>query len=209
MTMQIAVLTFDGFNEIDSFVAANILNRLRPKGWRAYITAPGDVVTSMNGVTTHAQQRLDFLAEADAVIVGSGTKSVEIAADAGLLAQIRLDPKRQLIGSQCSGALLLAKLGLLDGRPACTDLSTKRWVVEAGVSVLDQPFFAEGNVATAGGCLAAQYLATWIILRGGSREDAEMALQRVSPVGQQAEYIARAIGAVEPYLPRARAVAAA
>jgi hypothetical protein len=38
--MQIAVLTFDGFNEIDSFVAAHILNRLRPKGWKAFITSP-------------------------------------------------------------------------------------------------------------------------------------------------------------------------
>ena len=35
--MQIAVLTFDGFNEIDSFVAAHILNRLKPKGFAAYI----------------------------------------------------------------------------------------------------------------------------------------------------------------------------
>jgi hypothetical protein len=33
------------------------------------------------------------------------------------------------------------------------------------VKVLDQPFYAEGNIATAGGCLASQYLATWILLR--------------------------------------------
>ena len=35
--VQIAVLTFDGFNELDSFVAAAILNRLRGQGcvsWR-------------------------------------------------------------------------------------------------------------------------------------------------------------------------------
>jgi hypothetical protein len=38
--MQVAVVTFDGFNEIDSFVAAHILNRLRPKGWKAFITSP-------------------------------------------------------------------------------------------------------------------------------------------------------------------------
>jgi transcriptional regulator GlxA family with amidase domain len=208
MTMQVAVLTFDGFNEIDSFVAAHILNRLRPKGWKASITAPSDHVTSMNGVVVQAERRLDFLTEADAVIVGSGARSVEIAADAGLLAQICLDPKRQLIASQCSGALLLAKLGLLEGRPACTDLSTKRWMVEAGIPVLDQPFYAQGNVATAGGCLASQYLATWIILRLGSREDVEAALQRVTPVGQQADYIARALGAVEPYLPKTIASAA-
>jgi hypothetical protein len=35
--MRIAVLTFDGFNEIDSFVASNILNRV--KGWSAQICA--------------------------------------------------------------------------------------------------------------------------------------------------------------------------
>jgi hypothetical protein len=31
--------------------------------------------------------------------------------------------------------------------------------VAAGVEVLNQPFFANGNVATAGGCLASHYLA--------------------------------------------------
>ena len=36
---------------------------------------------------------------------------------------------------------------------------------EAGVAVLNQPFVARGNVATAGGCLASQYLAAWVIAR--------------------------------------------
>jgi transcriptional regulator GlxA family with amidase domain len=207
--MQVAVLTFDGFNEIDSFVAAHILNRLRPKGWKAFITSPGEVVTSMNGVVVHAERRLAFAANADAVIIGSGVKSREIAQDAALLAQIRLDAKRQLVASQCSGALLLARLGLLDGLPVCTDLSTKTWMSKAGVSVLDQPFYAKGNVATAGGCLASLYLATWMILRLGSLEDVVTALQRVTPVGQQTEYVGRAIEAVEAYLPGANIVSAA
>ena len=34
-----------------------------------------------------------------------------------------------------------------------------------GVTVLDQPLFARGNVATAGGCLASSYLAGWVIAR--------------------------------------------
>ena len=38
--MEIAILTFDGFNELDSFVAAGIMNRLNAKGWKAQITAP-------------------------------------------------------------------------------------------------------------------------------------------------------------------------
>jgi hypothetical protein len=49
--LQIAVLTFDGFNELDSFVAAAILNQLGAKGRKAHITSPTPEATSMNGVT--------------------------------------------------------------------------------------------------------------------------------------------------------------
>ena len=163
--MQIAILTFDGFNELDSFIAAGILNRMRAQGWKASITCPADEVTSMNGVTIKAEQPLEFAARADAVLFGSGIKTREVAQDLALLSRLQLDPSRQLIGAQCSGTLLLAKLGLLGNAPACTDLTTKPWVVEAGVRVLDQPFYAEGNIATAGGCLASQYLAAWFLLR--------------------------------------------
>ena len=39
----------------------------------------------MNGVTVQRQQPLEFAAEADAVIIGSGIKTREIVADAALL----------------------------------------------------------------------------------------------------------------------------
>jgi len=51
-----------------------------------------------------------------------------------------------LLGAQCSGTLILAKLGFLGAIPACTDLTTKPWVEEAGVDVLNQPFFAKDNI---------------------------------------------------------------
>jgi len=198
--MQIAVLTFDGFNELDSFVAAAILNRLRPLGWAAHITCPTEEVVSMNGVPVRRQRPLEFAAEADAVLVGSGVRTREAAADAALMASLRLDPARQLIGAQCSGALILAKLDLLAGVPACTDLTTKPWVVEAGVEVLDQPFVAHGNVATAGGCLASQYLAAWMIARRAGIAEAEKAIHYVAPVGEKADYVERAIARVSPFL---------
>jgi hypothetical protein len=37
---RIAVLIFDGFTEIDSFVALHVLNRMRADGWHAQITGP-------------------------------------------------------------------------------------------------------------------------------------------------------------------------
>lgn len=198
--MQIAILTFEGFNELDSFIAAAILNRMKPQGWTAHITAPDETVTSMNGVRVQRQRPLDFAAQADAVLIGSGIRTREIAADAAMLGRIALDPARQLIGAQCSGTLLLAKLGLVGDLPACTDLTTKPWVVEAGVRVIDAPFVAHGNVATAGGCLSAPYLAAWMIARGGSMADAEAALHYVAPVGEKADYVARARAVIAPFV---------
>lgn len=207
--MNIAILTFDGFNELDSFIAAGILNRMSDRGWKAYITTPTPTVTSMNGVTVHGERGLDFAGQADAVIVGSGVKTREIAQDSQLLRRIELDPARQLIGAQCSGTLLLAKMGLLGDCPACTDVTTKPWVIEAGVRVLDQPFYADGNVATVGGCLASQYLAGWLLLGRASRADAEAVLRYVAPVGQQAEYVQRALASIEPYVTHTPVAAAA
>jgi transcriptional regulator GlxA family with amidase domain len=203
--MQIAVLTFDGFNELDSFVAAAILNRMKSAGWKAHITSPTTEVTSMNGVTIQRQKPLEFAREADAVLIGSGVKTREIANDEPLLARIALDPSRQLIGAQCSGTLLLAKLGLIGDLPACTDLTTKPWVIEAGVNVLDAPFVAHANVATAGGCLASQYLATWMIARGASTQDARNAMHYVAPVGEKELYVERAMAVVGPFLLAANA----
>jgi transcriptional regulator GlxA family with amidase domain len=86
--MKIAVLTFDAFNEIDSFVSATLLNRLSGRGWRAYITGATDQVTSRNGIVVEVQKPLEFASEADAVIFGSGMKTDEIAGDPAMLGSV-------------------------------------------------------------------------------------------------------------------------
>jgi transcriptional regulator GlxA family with amidase domain len=198
--MHIAILTFEGFNELDSLIALGILNRVRRPNWRVSIASPTTRVRSMNGVVLEAQASLGEAAAADAVIVGSGIQTREVIADPALMAQLRFDPARQLLGAQCSGALVLAKLGLLNGVPACTDLITKPWVEEAGVAVLDKPFFARGNVATAGGCLASQYLAAWVIARLEGIDAARRAMHYVAPVGEKEQYVSRAMQNITPFL---------
>jgi transcriptional regulator GlxA family with amidase domain len=198
--MHIAILTFEGFNELDSLVAFGILHRIRRPGWRVSIACPTARVRSMNGVVIEAQATLEEACAADAVLVGSGLLTREVVADAALMDRLRLDPARQLLGAQCSGTLVLAKLGLLGTVPACTDLTTKPWVQEAGVAVLDRPFTARGNVATAGGCMAAPYLAAWTIARLEGLAAARDALHYVAPVGEKDDYVARALRHIEPHL---------
>jgi transcriptional regulator GlxA family with amidase domain len=198
--MHIAILTFDGFNELDSLIALGVLNRVKRPDWRVTLCCPAASVTSMNGVVVQAQSTLAEARDADAVIVGSGSRTREVVEDRALLDALALDPRRQLIGAQCSGTLVLARLGLLGDVPACTDLTTKPWVQAAGVRVLEQPFYADGNVATAGGCLASHYLAAWVIARLVGVDEAERAIHYVAPVGEKDAYVARAMAHVVPHL---------
>ncbi|MBD2158911.1 DJ-1/PfpI family protein [Leptolyngbya sp. FACHB-16] len=199
--MHITILTFPGFNELDSLVALGVLNRIKKPDWRVTLCCPEPVVTSMNGVSVHAQSTLSEARTADVVLIGSGIKTREVVSDPKLMAQLTLEPERQLIGAQCSGTLVLAKLGLLNNIPACTDLTTKPWVLEAGVKVLNQPFYAQGNLATAGGCLASPYLAAWVIARTEGAEAASAALHYVAPVGEKEDFVARAMQNIAPYIP--------
>jgi len=199
--MHIAILTFEGYNELDSLIALGVLNCIKKPGWRVSIASPAARVRSMNGVVIESQATLREASVADAVIVGSGMQTREVVADTALMTQLQLDPSRQLLGAQCSGTLVLAKLGLLEGVPACTDLTTKPWVQAAGIDVLNQPFFAKGNIATAGGCLASVYLAAWIIARLEGIEAAESALHYVAPVGEKEQYVERAMRNIAAYLP--------
>ena len=203
--MHISILSFEGFNELDSFIAFGILNRIKKPGWRVSIAGPALRVTSMNGLLVESQATLQEASTADAVIIGSGSKTLEVIENRAIMEQLQLDPSRQLLAGQCSGTLVLAKLGLLNGVPACTDLNTKPWVQAAGVEILNQPFFAQGNVATAGGCLASSYLAAWIIARLDSVEAAQSAIHYVAPVGEKENYVARTMANISPYLALPRA----
>jgi hypothetical protein len=71
------------------------------------------------------------------------------------------------------------------------------------VNVIDAPFTAVGNVATAGGCLASPYLAAWLIARLRSVDEAQSALHYVAPVGEKDAYVDRALGHIRPHLPGA------
>ncbi|MEB0012281.1 DJ-1/PfpI family protein [Glaciimonas sp. Gout2] len=198
--MHIAILTFDGFNELDSLIAYGMLSRISLLGdanWKVSIASPTVRVTSMNGLTIDAHIDLNEANSADAVLIGSGMKTREVAGDNSILSQIQLDPERQLIAAQCSGTFLLAKLGLLGKTPACTDTTSKPWVQAAGINILNQAFFAQGNVATAGGCLSAQYISAWMIARLKGMAEAKEVLHYFAPVGEKEEYVTRARSHIE------------
>jgi len=107
----------------------------------------------------------------------------QIVQDAAIMDQLQFDPSRQLLGAQCSGALMLAKLNLLRGVPACTDLTSKPWSKKRSGSA-ESVVLRRGKCRHCGGCLASQYLAAWVIARLVGVEEAGKAIHYVAPVGR-------------------------
>lgn len=200
-TTRIALPCFDGFMELDSFLLLGLLNQLRAQGFRAELCGPTHAATSMNGVTVQLGPPLEWANEAEVVLFGAGLYSRAITENSALLDRLQLDPTRQLLGAQGPGVLLLARLGLLGEQPACTDATSKPWVVEAGVRVLDEePFHAQGPVATAGGALAAPYLATWVMWRRAGEAATRAALQELAPVGEKPDHVRQLMERVRPFV---------
>jgi len=197
--MKIAIITLEAFNELDSFVASALLNRVNLPNWEVRICCPTDKVTSMNGVQIQAQAEIEYANDADVVLFGSGMKTAHYANDHDFLGRFDLDADRQLIGAQCSGALFLQNLGLLSNTVS-TDTMTAPHLSKLGLRISDKALHVEGNVASAGGCLASHYLAAWVIAQKTDWQMAEEIIHYVAPVGQKDDYVRRAKETVMPLL---------
>ena len=57
-TMHVAIVTFDGFNELDSLIALSLLGRVKRPGWRVSIASNTPRIKSMNGVVLEAQSKI-------------------------------------------------------------------------------------------------------------------------------------------------------
>jgi len=186
---RIALVVFDDFTDIDLYLAWDLLNRVETSDWTVEIVGSERTHRSTAGLEVAPHAGLEACRRADAVLFGSGRGSRKCVASRAFLDSFSLDPTRQLIGSQCSGALILAALGLLEKQPATTHPKARAALEALGVNVVDVPLAVTGNVATAGGCLAAVYLASWIVDRLAGREQQEAVLRSVAPVGQQRDLL--------------------
>jgi transcriptional regulator GlxA family with amidase domain len=182
--MRICLVAFDEYTDVDLILMWDLLNRVHLEDWTVRILGDAPEHRSMTGLTVPVHGSICEANDADAVLFTSGKGTRDKIRDHAYLAQFSLRPERQLIGSICSGALIIAALGFLRGKRATTYPSAKALLERYEVEVVEEPFVKEGNIATAGGCLAAVYLAGWVIERlvGSSIRDAVVA--SCQPVGE-------------------------
>ncbi len=181
---KIAIIIFDKFTDIDLWLMWDLLNRVRVEGWEVKILGEKDVHHSATKIEVKTHGRIEEANDADTVLFVSGEGTRARIADENWLSKFTLNAKKQLIGSICSGSLILAKLGLLEGKTATTYPTAKTALESFGVEVVEKPFISHGNIATAGGCLAQQYLIHWVIENLADKEWADLVVKAIQPVGE-------------------------
>ncbi len=181
---KIAIVIFDKFTDIDLFLMWDLLNRVRVADWEVKILGEREAHLSATNIEIKTHGRIEEANDADAVLFVSGQGTRERIADENWLAKFDLNPQKQLIGSICSGSLILAKLGLLEGKTATTYPTAKTALESFGVETVEKPFVAHGQIATAGGCLAQQYLIGWVIENLADADWKNLILKSIQPVGE-------------------------
>jgi transcriptional regulator GlxA family with amidase domain len=182
--MKVAIVIFDKFTDIDLFLMWDLLNRVRVEGWEVKILGESDAHFSATNIEVKTHGRIEEANSSDAVLFVSGQGTRAKMIDKEWLARFELNPERQFIGSICSGALLLAALGLLEGKTATTYPTTKTALESFGVEVVEKPFVAHERIATAGGCLAQQYLIGWVVENLADKSWRDLILKSIQPVGE-------------------------
>jgi len=186
--MKKAVLvTFDKFTDIDIFFAWDLLNRVkyRDKSFEVKIVGTAASHKSVRGLDVATHGSVEECNDADLVFFGSGIETRNLIKDTSYLDRFKLDPEKQIICSMCSGALLIAALGHLEGLSATTYPTAFEALRSYGVEVIeDKHLVTHGNIGTAAGCLAAVDLIGWAIEKLYDEKIREDVIASVLPIGQ-------------------------
>ena len=177
--MRIGVALFDGVEELDFAGPYELLTQWSRVSDRE-ITVLTIAETTEPVVCSHGLRVLPDVAWADAgqldLLVLPGGRTSELLADDGYLARMReVREAGTLMASVCTGALVYAKAGLLDGRPATTHWSALEALGELGTDVRVDPdarFVDDGEIVTAAGVSAGIDMTLHLIARLDSVERA-------------------------------------
>ncbi len=181
------IVAFDKFTDIDIFLAWDLLNRVkfRDSGFQVKIVGTEPTHKSVCGLDLATHGLVEECNDADLVFFGSGPGTRIVVKDNSYLARFKLNPQTQIICSMCSGALIIAALGHLNGLSATTYPTAFEALRSYGVEVLeDKHLVTHGNIGTAAGCLAAVDLVGWAIEKLYDNKVREDVIASVLPIGQ-------------------------
>jgi transcriptional regulator GlxA family with amidase domain len=177
--VTIGILLFEGFELLDVFGPAEAYGSVHLDGaFRLMLVAECcGPVRSAQGPSAVADYALATAPRLDLILVPGGIGTRREVDNPALLEWLRKRAaSATLTTSVCTGAALLARSGLLDGRRATTNKRAFAWVASQGPSVnwISQARWVEdGKFATSSGVSAGIDMTLALIARLASAERAE------------------------------------
>jgi len=185
--MKAVIVTFNEFTDIDVFLPWDLLNRVKllDKSFEVKLVGTEKSHKSIAGIDLATQGQIEECNDADFVYFASGPGIRGLVNDSAYLQRFKLNSNKQIIGSMCSGALMIAALGHLEGLSATTYPTVFEALRSYGVEVVeDYHIVTHGNISTAAGCLAAVNLIGWAIEKMYDQKTQEEVIASVLPLGQ-------------------------
>lgn len=133
--MKAAILIYDDVEPIDlaTYGVLSMARRVAPQISMFTVAERAGVIDLANGLKVVADHSYDDAPDADVLIVTGGAGWQRQVQTPATLAYIRKCSAKTSIAAVCTGGMILAAAGVLDGRSA----TTKRQVIGAEVSPLE------------------------------------------------------------------------
>jgi transcriptional regulator GlxA family with amidase domain len=179
--MNIAVALFDGAEELDWAgpweVLAAWAQQWPDDGVRVFTLArENGTVTCAKGLRVLPDETWETAPPLDVLVYPGGRGTRRELADAAVLDWVRgLNGNGTVVASVCTGSLVLAAAGLLDGKPATTHWQSLELLPTLGREIEVRPedrFVDNGTVITAAGVSAGIDMALHLVARLHSTERA-------------------------------------
>jgi len=173
-SMRIAILLYEKLTALDAIGPYEVLRSV--PGWEVTFVAKsaGEVRTDSGMLGLSADRSLEQVTDPDIVLVPGGEGSEALMDDEEVLSWLRaVDEGTKWTTSVCTGSLVLAAAGLLDGKRA-----TSHWLFldrlgELGVDAVGGRFVEDGKIVTAAGVSAGIDMALHLVGREAGPELAQ------------------------------------
>lgn len=180
--VSVGILIFPEVDLLDATGPAEVFGSVAPAtttaGFRVSLIAqtPASIRTTV-GVQLLPDRTVDDVAQLDLLVVPGGNGSRVLVDDARQLQSVRMIVQRtSQVLSVCTGARILAALGLLDGCDVTTHRTALAEIAERAPTAVVHPdhrYTDNGAVLTAGGVTAGMDLALHLVAQRYGRPAAE------------------------------------
>jgi transcriptional regulator GlxA family with amidase domain len=172
--VKIAIPLYQGFTALDAIGPYEVLRSV--PGWEVEFVAKarGEVRTDSGAVGLSADRSLAEVGEPEIVLVPGGMGTRAMMEDEELLSSLRrLDETSKWTTSVCTGSLLLAAAGLLDGKRATGHWAWLEPLREYGADPVGGRYVEDGKTITAAGVSAGIDMALYLVGREAGPEVAQ------------------------------------